>query len=407
MGNSSFDAAVMMPNQKGCEKMRIVLYGNGGSCNHGCEAIVRGTVQLCGEQNDYIVMSTSPKEDYKYGLNEIATITPAKAGKREPLPFIKAYWRLKVKNDYVVMDSLPYLKPIQDWAKRTDVAFSIGGDNYCYGGTGLYANLNQAYHNNGVKTVFWGCSVEPEVVEQTRVVEDLRLYNQIVTREEITYQAIKKVKPQTWLMPDPAFYMKSQNCEIDKRYEEHQVIGINISPMIISYEKQKGNVFENYVNLIRWILDNTEYDIALIPHVVLETNDDRIVLRQLYESFEDKERLILEKDHSAPELKYIISKCYAMVAARTHASIAAYSMGIPTLVVGYSVKARGIAYNLFGNEKEYVLPVQELKEPRQLCDRFQRLILHHDEIKEHLCKILPDYLMQGREVMRNVFAELQ
>ena len=58
--------------------MRIVLYGNGGSGNHGCEAIVRGTIQLCGEKNVYTLMSETPEEDYKYGLDQIATIKAAK-----------------------------------------------------------------------------------------------------------------------------------------------------------------------------------------------------------------------------------------------------------------------------------------------------------------------------------------
>ncbi len=51
---------------------------------------------------------------------------------------------------------------------------------------------------------------------------------------------------------------------------------------------------------------------------------------------------------------------------RTHATIAAYSTGVPTLVVGYSVKARGIARDLFGTEDGYVLPVQQLKESDEL-----------------------------------------
>lgn len=387
--------------------MRIILYGNGGCGNHGCEAIVRGTVQLCGKQNDYIVISDAPEEDYQYELNKIAAIIPARTNKRKLWPFIKAYWQLKAKHDYTAMDLLPYLKPIQDKAEMTDVAFSVGGDNYCYGGTELYANLNQAYRQSNIKTVFWGCSVEPEVIEKVKVAEDLMHYNQIVSREEITYQAIKSVNPHTWLMPDPAFYMELQECKLDKRYEQHQVIGINVSPMIISHEKQQGKVFENYVNLIRWIIDKTEYDVALVPHVVWERNDDRVVLRKLYEQFEEKSRLILETDHSAPELKYIISRCHAVVAARTHASIAAYSTGVPSLVVGYSVKARGIARSLFGTEENYVLPAQELKEPGQLCDKFQWLMLHYNEIREHLVKMLPHYLEQGREVMRDVFERLQ
>ena len=56
------------------------------------------------------------------------------------------------------------------------------------------------------------------------------------------------------------------------------------------------------------------------------------------------------------------------IGARTHSTIAAYSSGVPTLVVGYSVKAKGIAKDLFGTEENYVLPVQALKEENNLKD---------------------------------------
>lgn len=47
------------------------------------------------------------------------------------------------------------------------------------------------------------------------------------------------------------------------------------------------------------------------------------------------------EDASCGDLKGYISRCRFLVAARTHASIAAYSTGVPALVAGYSVKARG------------------------------------------------------------------
>ena len=46
--------------------------------------------------------------------------------------------------------------------------------------------------------------------------------------------------------------------------------------------------------------------------------------------------------------KYIISQCAYFIGASTPSTIAAYSTGVPTLVVGYSVKAKGIAKDLFG-----------------------------------------------------------
>ena len=73
------------------------------------------------------------------------------------------------------------------------------------------------------------------------------------------------------------------------------------------------------------------------------------------------------------------------IGARTHATIAAYSSCVPTLVVGYSIKARGIAKDLFGTDEGYVLPVQALAKggnafpvqlPRLVHDLGEIVILH-------------------------------
>ena len=85
------------------------------------------------------------------------------------------------------------------------------------------------------------------------------------------------------------------------------------------------------------------------------------------------------------ELKGIISKCRFFVGARTHSTIAAYSMGIPTLVVGYSVKARGIARDLFGGEEGYVLPVQKLTRDK-LISAFKNIMIKEKEIQKKLKK---------------------
>ena len=74
-----------------------------------------------------------------------------------------------------------------------------------------------------------------------------------------------------------------------------------------------------------------------------------------------------------------------MIAARTHASIAAYSSCIPTLVIGYSVKSRGIAEDLFGNYKDYVLPTEELTSD-SLIKYFNYIESNKNKIKEILEK---------------------
>ena len=376
--------------------MKITLYGNGSSGNHGCEAIVRGTVKLLGtEKNSFRIQSENPQEDRYYGLETLAKVCPAKSERKKDLRFLSAYAKLKLSGNYTDMDGLYYLPGVYEASAGTDIALSVGGDNYCYGGTGIYAYLNRAYKKQRVKTVLWGCSIEPNVVEQKAVAEDLVRSDLIVARESITYEVVKRVQENTVLAPDPAFFMEPELCVLDDRLCQGNVIGINISPMIISSEKSAGMAYENYKRLIQYILSETDAAIALIPHVVWASNDDRAVLRQLYDDFNHAPRLVPVEDHTAPELKYIISRCSFFVGARTHATIAAYSSCVPTLVVGYSVKARGIARDLFGTEKGYVLPVQQLRESDELTRAFIGLYEKREALQAHLEETLPGYIARA------------
>lgn len=379
--------------------MKIVMYGNGSSGNHGCEAIVRGTIQLLGK-NSYSVLSENCKEDSQYELDQITALIPAKGDRKKDLNFLKAYMKLKLTGNYTDMDGRYYLPSIQRCKGNADFALSIGGDNYCYGNTGIYAYLNRAFIKQNIRTVLWGCSIEPNVAAETSVAEDLRKYALVAARESITYEAVKAAGANAVQIPDPAFHMKPEMCSLDERFLKSNVIGINISPMIIQNEKNTGAAYANYKTLIRYILDNTDASIALIPHVVWVSNDDRIPLKQLYDDFNHDPRLILVGDHNAPQLKYIISKCSFFVGARTHATIAAYSTAVPTLVVGYSVKARGIARDLFGTEEGYVLPVQQLKESDELTRGFSSLYERRGEIKAHLEKTLPGYIARAQEARK-------
>ena len=303
--------------------MVAVFYGNGDSGNHGCEAIARGTIKLLGQDNSYLVQSANCEADWTYGLGELAKIFEAHSPIPRDLHFLIAYLKQKMTGNYTDMDGLRYLPGIEKVKGCADVALSMGGDNYCYSGVSLFAYLNRAYRKCGLKTVLWGCSIEPEVTAEPEVARDLAAYDLVVARESITYEAVKKVQKNTILAPDPAFFMEEKSCQVDTRLDKRRVIGVNASPLILDYETTAGMAYENYKQLIRYILETTDAIIALIPHVVWESNDDRKVLRQLYDDFDQNPRLVLVEDHNAPELKYIISKCEFFVGARTHATIAA------------------------------------------------------------------------------------
>ena len=98
------------------------------------------------------------------------------------------------------------------------------------------------------------------------------------------------------------------------------------------------------------------------------------------------------EDGNCMQLKGFISRCRFFIGARTHATIAAYSTGVPTLVLGYSVKSRGIARDLFGTDENYVVPVQTLTRPNQIQQAFCWLEEHEEEIRARLEQRMPDYI---------------
>ena len=210
--------------------------------------------------------------------------------------------------------------------------------------------------------------------------------------------------PRILCYPDPAFTLGKRELPLPEGFAEGNTVGINISPMIQDNEKSAGITIENYRKLIRHIIGDTDMQIALIPHVVRAHNDDRKPIHQLYEEFKDTGRVIEIPDGSCEELKGTISRCRFFVGARTHATIAAYSTCVPTLVVGYSVKARGIARDLFGTEEGYVLPVQSLKEKDDLKNAFGWLVSAEEDIRKKLEQMMPEYkekaLLTGKEVDR-------
>lgn len=364
----------------------VFLYAHGGSGNHGCEAIVRSTLGILSHKDKFhcTLISKAPEEDAKYGIDQLCTIMQEQnPHSRLTLDFAKAYLRLKITHDYIPLDKL-YYKTAFDHIHAGDIALSIGGDNYCYADVKRYMMMHDMLLERGAKTVLWGCSVEPSLLDEPSIAEDLARYSLITARESISYEALRRVNPHTVLVADPAFTLEGCVPTLPDKFADGNMVGINLSPMIMEKESLSGMAMENYQRLIEYILSNTNMGVALIPHVVWDFGDDRIPLRKLYRKYQETGRVIMIEDRNCMELKVIISHCRFFIGARTHATIAAYSTGVPTLVVGYSVKARGIARDLFGTEDGYVLPVQQLKEGNELTRAFVSLIEREDMVRKML-----------------------
>lgn len=367
--------------------MKYVLYMHGGSGNHGCEAIVRTTAKLLGGPENVKLWSLAKQEDARYGAAEaVEEIVLSEQLKK----FSPGYFEAQLRRRLLGQQNAN-MKVFLRQQFRGNVAVSVGGDNYCYPWSAKQAvELNREIRKHCRATVLWGCSVDPEAVTP-EVREDLAKYDLITARESISYELLKAINPNTVPVADPAFTLARRDLPLPEGFAEHHTVGINVSPLIMKYGTEGQLILENYEHLIRHILENTQMHVCLIPHVVWEQNDDREPCRALFEKFRDSGRVCMVPDCNATELKGFIARCRFLVAARTHASIAGYSSCVPTLVLGYSVKSRGIARDLFGTEKGYVLPVQALKSGHDLTEAFRGMAQQEHEIRTALEEIMPRY----------------
>ena len=370
---------------------RLILYLHGGSGNHGCEAIVNSTCHML-EDIPKLLVTNSEKEDRQYSLSPLCDILQERKIDEHFFAHVWYYgWRALFHDP----ESFMRYRFRDIMGKNLAPLYvSIGGDMYCYDVSKKEAILaNRTFNRAGAKTILWGCSIEPELLKDAEVVEDMKRYMLITPRESITLQALKDagIVQNVKLFPDPAFALEPKEIELPGNFIEGRTIGINISPMIVSYEKEKGIAIANYKKLIDYILQTSDNSVALIPHVVWKNNDDRMTLAELYRGYEKNDRVVSFSDMSCQNIKYVISKCKAFIGARTHATIAAYSSTVPTLVVGYSVKALGIARDIFGSEENYVLPVQSLQDPGELIKAYDWLMENEEMIRGRLKEIMPDY----------------
>lgn len=374
--------------------MKTVLYMHGGSGNHGCEALVRTTAQIIKNalKADVVLWSQAPSEDIKYGVNTIVDkIVATDALNKKSLGFLTAYFKFRLLKQ---QDALH--KRFMKTLFKDSIAVSIGGDNYCYPWSAKQGvDLDRDIRKVCSKNVFWGCSIEDEFLTPD-VVEDLKGFDLITVRESLSYKVLQNHGIKAVQVADPAFLLEKKELPLPKGFLENNTVGVNISPLINDYESGESIAFENYIKLVQYILSNTDMNVCLIPHVVWEYNNDRTPIEALYSRFKDTGRVIKLNDCSCQELKGFISRCRAFVGARTHATIAAYSTCVPTLVVGYSIKARGIAKDLFGTYENYVLPVQNMKTNEELTEAFKYIMKNESNIKKHLGSVIPQFKERAR-----------
>lgn len=338
---------------------KVLLIGIGGVYNYGCEAIIRGTVNILKTIDstiDVYYASYNYEDDVKRLEGCEVKIVRAPKFKR---------WSLRniLRKLYSYIGYIPFTK----WLKEYDTLFSIGGDMYTLNSRGKFDKslplLCEKGKKLGLHYVLWGASVgkfekNPKALRFFQ--KHLSKVDSIIVREKHSFNylhdigIIKNVR----LAPDPAFYVAPEMCIQMK--SANNVIGLNLSPLSALY--QYGNLkmaIEKQVKAIMRLIDMRKCTILLLPHVIsADYNDnDLTYMHVIYSCLPESYRSAVELIDSDPRfigLKQSIIRCDFVIAARMHCAINALSSGIPALFLAYSEKAKGMAEYVYGSNEPVI-----------------------------------------------------
>lgn len=365
-----------------------MMFAHGGSLNRGCEAIVRSSTKIIKEKvkpAKVYLASGNPETDKIISKLDGIYDGSDKMIKKYSLDWIISSIRVKFFGD----ETYAYGKIHQNiinHINEMDIFLSVGGDNYCYGEQpGMY-EIDRRIKERGKKLVLWGCSIGEEDLSPQKLV-DLKNFDLILARESLTYELLKSNGLQkVRLCADPAFTMEKEELELPKGWQEGNTVGINFSPLVWERNKESKKAVRDLIN---HVLEKTDMTISLTPHVIIDGNNDYEVLYQYFEEFKQTKRVVILPDNlSAPQYKGYIARMRFFIGARTHATIAAYSNFVPTMVLGYSIKSKGIAKDLFGEEK-LVLGINDISDSKKLIGYFNEMVKEEQKIKDTLFESVP------------------
>lgn len=380
--------------------MKYFLFNHTGCLNRGCEAIVRGSINIISSADpncQFVLSSYNPDSDsvipdvehYKF---DVRNLTQAER--------VVSAFNIKLRNSEEYALRKMYSETLKQ-AQDCDICLSVGGDTYCYGDNYPIQVFTRELKKLGKKVILWGASIGEEDIDDKKS-KSLSDFDAIFTRESLTYELLKSrnLNEHIFLNPDPAFCMEREDLPMPTGFSSDNTLGFNISPLVL---KSNSGLTEIAENFIKYIIEKTTLNVLFIPHVTEENNNDFKYMKPICDKFRETGRVeILPDNLNAKQYKGYIARTRFFIGARTHATIAAYSNGVPTISLGYSVKSRGIAKDIFGEEK-YTLNVCKIDSSDALIKSFEELVAHESEIRSlyrnRIPEIIRDAMKLGDELV--------
>lgn len=403
---------------------RFYLTGQRTFANRGCEAIVRSTVSLLRDQAGDVEVLV-PSNDVEADLAHWPDAESC--GVRFVPDFFPAYTRFwahlqRLPLTAVKQAGWPFRLPawLRESIAGVDAVISIGGDNYSldYRLPSLLMGVDGYAISIGKPVFLWGASVGPFDAEPDFVpviARHLSRLSAVGVRETASEHYLKTSLGlrNVFRMSDPAFSLTPEHVDISQFWPEEGkggVIGINVSPLVERYRNGGNSLRREVVDFIRRAVERYDLSVLLVPHVIPHDksvgNNDYHYMSALLPFIHDLQARvrIMPDNLNAAQSKYVISRCRFFMGARTHATIAALSSGVPTVSIAYSIKAKGINRDLFGG-LDAVLNVSDVTVD-SMEGRLRWLFERETDIRETLVARLGDVRDLARRATERVVQAL-
>lgn len=383
-------------------RLQFVLNGNGPVSNRGCQAILFGTWKILEQEFgpcSYLLASFA-----KDPLNEITSNTKPIELSFARHRWSKPWWKYQMRKRLGLPDErTEVVETLRPHLTGCSAMFSIGGDNYAidygYDIVERLVAMNCCAQALNIPVIIWGASIGPfdrDLLYEKRMAVHLSQVDLIVVREPLSLRYLKSIgiEKNVVLAPDPAFAVEPVRPTLPPNIEkliEQGFIGLNLSPMLAKYVT--ANNLESWRNrvtgIVAGLLDKIGNNILLIPHVTsLNADsfmDDAFFLESVRQGLKPTWRThvdVTPRWLSCEQVKWVISRAEVFIGARTHATIAAFSTGVPCISIAYSQKAWGINEWLFGNNN-WVVSAVDLT-AKSLISRVGELHQQKEQVRAQL-----------------------
>jgi colanic acid/amylovoran biosynthesis protein len=280
---------------------------------------------------------------------------------------------------WVRQKALGWLNPSEKALATADLVVVSGGDVYSsvYGSLERHLRQLDLPLSLGIPVFFLGQSIGPfATMDEIKSFLGVANRCRVTVREPISFDylttTLGMTPDQVELTADPAFLLDVNDAVRSAIHAEYGLVpgaycAMAVSRGISTFKGlPHGAHLEACVRAARFLIEKTG-KVVLVPHVQLSRTDkenDLLLAQEIRAALGDDPACVVmgNRLHGAVEFKAALGSAAFVVAERTHGAIGAMSLGVPTLSIGYSIKAEGVLRQLIKDEAVFarsLLPITE------------------------------------------------